>query len=255
MSDAPDIAIVLTAAIVVSPGSTAIEDAAERREQYLAALRFYTRFAPVYFLENSGYDLLNDRDFAAVPNARLRPIAAQEHESRGKGYREFHALDLWHANEIDPPSRILKITGRYLYTNIAALLEECKSTPRDVLLFDLYRHDRVALTSIFSVSWEDYGRYIQGSYREADDTAGAWIERIIYRALLSHGARSETFTHEPDAGGISGNSGRTMQASRLKFLLRQATRSLNRLFDRKSLYFRGTAFKPIKELVRKNSDW
>src|ERR1043165_2179358 len=121
-----DIAIILTGAIIVSPGSTAVEDAALRRRQYLASVRFYVQFAPVYFLENSGYDLLADADFASVPGLHLRQIAAQESEHRGKGYREFHALDMWYGDEPRPPARILKITGRYLVANIADILEECR---------------------------------------------------------------------------------------------------------------------------------
>src|SRR4051812_24120457 len=95
-----DVAIVLTAAIVPT-GLTAVADASERREQYLAAARFYARFAPVFFLENSGYDILNDQDFRAIKGLRLRPVAAQENGDRGKGYLEFHALDLWHESELE----------------------------------------------------------------------------------------------------------------------------------------------------------
>lgn len=247
------LAIVLTAAIIVSPGSTAVEEASARRAQYLSALRFYAQFAPVYFLENSGYDLFHDGEFTALPNVHLRSVTAGEDEARGKGYREFRALDTWYGGEKDPPRRILKITGRYLCANIPALLQECRAIPQDVLLFDLYRDDRVALTSLFSVSWEDYGRYIQGLYAQADDSSGAWIERLVYRSLLD--AKTRSFRHEPDIGGISGSSGRAMRASRVKFAARQAARSFNRLFDPRFLYFRGTAFKPMKELIRKQSDW
>jgi hypothetical protein len=248
-----DVAIVLTAAILVAPGSTAVEDASARRLQYLAALRYCARFAPVYFLENSGYDLLNDPEFSGIPGVQLRQIAAQEGEHRGKGYREFHALDLWHESEKPAPGRILKITGRYLLGNIATLLEECRLAPEDVMLFDQYKRDRFALTSVFSVSWTDYGKYIGGLYREADDASGSWIERIIYHTLRQHAAKSQSFRHEPDVGGISGSSGGRMQAGRLKFFLRQATRTINRLFDRKFLYLRGTALKPIKETLRQRS--
>lgn len=49
MSGAKDqTAIVLTAAIIVSQGSTAQTEAESRRQQYLAAARFYARFAPVF---------------------------------------------------------------------------------------------------------------------------------------------------------------------------------------------------------------
>jgi len=232
-------AIVLTAAIHVSRSADAVAQAAIRRQQYLTALRFYAGLAPVYFLENSGYDLLGDADFTSLAGVRLRQIPAQENEGRGKGYREFHSLDIWHETEEDPPARILKITGRYIFANIKDLLEECRQTPDDVLVFDRYKNDDIAITSLFSASWMDYGKYISGLYREVDDPQGLWIEHLAYRALA--GAPCRLFRHEPDVGGVSGSSGREMRTSRFKFFLKQVTRTVNRLFDGKFLYLRGTA--------------
>lgn len=242
------IAIVLTAAIIVSQGSTAQAEAETRRQQYLAAVRFYARFAPVFFLENSGYDILGDAEFAAIANVRLRPIAAQENEARGKGYREFHALDLWFDSEPEPPTRFLKITGRYIFDNIEALLEECEAAPPDNLLFDRYAADKVALTSIFFTSRSGYARYIRGLYRQVNDPEGVWIEHLAYRAL--EGAPCHSFRHEPDVGGISGSSGTSMKASRLKFALRQLVRSLNRHLDRRYLHLRGRSLASMKRFLR-----
>jgi hypothetical protein len=246
----PDIAIVLTAAIIVSTGPNAVTEADIRKQQYLTALRYYSRFAPVYFLENSGYDLLNDAEFTAIPGVRLRQIPAQANEGRGKGYREFHSLDLWYDAEAQPPARVLKITGRYLFANIADLLAECRDTPEDVLLFDRYGGDQMALTYIFSVSAAGYAKYLRGLYREVNDPDGVWIEHVVYRALAKHGAQCRLFRHEPDIGGISGSSGQEMRAGRFKFFLKQAARSVNRIFDRENLYFRGTAFGSAKRMIR-----
>jgi hypothetical protein len=251
MTSTPDTAIILTAAIIVSTSADAVAEAGVRRQQYLTALHYYTRFAPVYFLENSGFDLLNDAEFRNIPGVRLRPIPAQDNENRGKGYREFHALDIWYETEKDPPQRILKITGRYLVANIAELLAECRDVPAGTLLFDRYHHDRVALTSLFSLSWTDYAKYLRGLYREVDDPAGVWIEHIVYRALAKVPTSCCLFRHEPDVGGTSGSSGKEMRSGRVKFFLKQATRNVNRIFDYKYLYFRGTAFRFIKKLSSK----
>jgi hypothetical protein len=242
-----DVAIVLTAAIIVSRNSTAVEDAEVRRQQYLAAARFYSRFAPVFFLENSGYDLLGDRDFAAIPGVNLRPIAARDNEARGKGYREFHALDLWYDSEAKRPARFLKITGRYLFGNIEALLSECAAASEDLLLFDRYRFDQMALTSIFSVGWSSYARYLRSLYRQVDDPNGVWIEHLVYRSL--EGAPCRFFRHEPDVGGICGSTGTSMRANQLRYFLRQATRSVNQLADCKYLRLRGTALDPLRRLL------
>jgi hypothetical protein len=242
------VAIVLTAAIIVSQGSTAQAEAETRRQQYLTAVRFYARFAPVYFLENSGYDIVNDADFALVSGVRLRPISAQESEARGKGYREFHALDLWFDSEPEPPTHFMKITGRYLFANVEALLAECDAAPHDSLLFDRYIADKIALTSIFFTSRIAYARYIHGLYREVNDPHGVWIEHLVYRAL--EGAPCRSFRHEPDVGGVSGSSGTSMKASRLKYALRQGVRSINRIVDSKYLYLRGGTLKSMKRFLR-----
>lgn len=240
-------AIVLTAAIVVSQGSTAQTEAESRRQQYLAAVRFYACFGPVFFLENSGYNLLNDPDFTAIPGVRLRPIAAQENENRGKGYREFHSLDLWFDSEPEPPARFLKITGRYLFANVEALLSECAAAPEDTLLVDRYAGDRVALTSIFFASRAAYAQYIRGLYRQVNDPAGVWVEHLMYQALKE--APCNSFRHEPDVGGISGSSGASMRASGLKYVLRQAVRNINRIVDRNYLHLRGSSLKSVKRFL------
>lgn len=250
MSQDLDVTIVLSAAIIVSTGSTAVSDAAERRRQYLAAARFYTRFAPVFLLENSGYDLLNDAEFLAIPNLRLRPVAAQAGEARGKGYREFHSLDLWYDSETEKPRRLVKITGRYIFTNIAALLAECRAAPDDLLLFDRYHHDRFAVTGLFSVSWADYARLLKGLYRDVDDPAGTWIEHLVYAALDAQQAPCRFFRNEPDVQGINGTTGQPLRTSRLKYGLKSLLRAVNRLVDRRYLYLRGNVLMPVKRLIR-----
>jgi hypothetical protein len=250
MTPDTDIAIVLTAAIIVSGGTDAVAEAAVRREQYLTALRYYAKFAPVYFLENSGYDLLGDTSFTAITGVRLRPVPAEENEGRGKGYREFNSLDTWYDSEKEPLRRIVKITGRYLFANIADLLTECRAAAPDILLFDRNMSDRIAVTSLFSLSWPDYGAYLRGLYRDVNDLQGVWIEHVVYRALAERHANCRVFTHEPDICGVSGSSGREMRAGRGKFLLKQGARSLNRLFDKKFLYLRGTSFGRLKKMIR-----
>lgn len=250
MTPDTEIAIVLTAAIIVSGRSDAVAEAAVRREQYLAALQYYARFAPVYFLENSGYDLLSDSAFADIAGVRLRSISAHENEDRGKGYREFHSLDTWYENEKTPPARIVKITGRYLFANIADLLAECRAASPDILLFDRNHRDGVAVTSFFSLSWDNYGTYLRGLYRNVNDPQGVWIEHVVFSALTERHAKCRIFQHEPDIGGISGSSGQEMRTRRIKFAMKQALRTTNRLFDNRYLYFRGTSFGGVKKLFR-----
>jgi hypothetical protein len=245
----PDIAIVLTAAIIVSRGSTAVADVEVRRRQYLGAARHYAKFAKVYFLEHSGFDLYGDREFADIPAIKLRSLPVPDRDDRGKGYREFHGIDAWYDSETEPPERFLKVTGRYLCTNVDKLLEECRRVPRNVLLFDRYIQDRFAPTSIFSVSWPDYGRYLRGLYRVSNDPAGYWVEHAVFDALAPKDIECLSFEHEPDLAGISGSSNTEMKTSRFKYLLKQGVRSVNRFFDPRFLYLHGRTLRPLKRII------
>ena len=113
-----DLAIVLTGTIVPSAPFTVHNDPRIRRREYLEAIRFYSEFAPVYFLENSPYPLGDDAEFNQFPNVRLRQRPLSTKPERGKGYQEFEMIDGWLLNEPQPPRRWVKITGRYLYRNL-----------------------------------------------------------------------------------------------------------------------------------------
>jgi hypothetical protein len=245
----PDVGIVLTAAIIVSQGTTATHDITLRRQQYLDAARFYAKQGTVYFIEHTGYDLANDADFNSIPGIRLRAIGALEGESLGKGYREFQAMDIWYDTEKDPPARLLKITGRYIYSNIEDILAECRAAQPDIALYDVLIQDRIALTGIFSVSWADYRKYMHGIYRECNDAAGDWGERVTFRSLIRNNGNYRAFRHEPDVAGISGSSNKEMKTSRFKFAIKQAVRSVNRLFDPRHLYLRGTPLQALKKMI------
>lgn len=245
----PPFAIVLTAAINVGSGTTGVEDAGIRRAQYLTALRFYARYCPVYFLEHSEYNVLADAEFAAVQNAFLRSIAPTPVIDKGKGYREFHALDAWYDSEQNPPARFLKITGRYLFDNIADLVAEARRADADMALFDRYKPGRFALTSIFCVSWVDYGRYLRGLYRQADDARGRWIEHVVYEMIQACDMRAVLFRSEPDCRGISGSSNTEMRVSRLKYFLKCAARRVNRLLSDQFMFLRGNTLVGLKKLI------
>lgn len=244
----PELAIVLTAAIIVSGSNDAVAELAVRRQQYLTALQYYSKFAPVYFLENSGYDILSDAEFTRIPGVRIRSIAAHENESLGKGYREFHSLDTWYQGEKAPPGRIIKITGRYVLDNISDLLAECRAAAPDVLLIDRHRPDAIAVTSLFSLSWTSYEKYLLGLYLRVNDPQGVWIEHVVFSALAERNAKCRVFKHEPDISGISGSSGLEMRSSRKIFLIKQALRKMSALIDDRFIYFRGTSFSGVKKV-------
>jgi hypothetical protein len=231
------VAILLTGTVAPAVNFVAVNDIAERRRQYLAALRFYRDFAPVYFLENSDYDIMGDPEFAALDNVRIRKFAMRPETERGKGYQEFAMVDAWHDSEKEPPARFLKITGRYLLRNVEDFLSECRGATAPTLLVDRFPKSRIALTSVFSAGWNGYDRILKGLYRRMDDSAGVWAEHIFYDAL-SGNPDVRSFIHEPDLHGVSGSTGQGLHYPRWKWAAKQCLRRLNRVADSTLLYFR-----------------
>ena len=86
---ATTIPLVLTATIVPNDALGSHVDWQMRRREYLAALEFYRAASTVYFLENSSYDLLADRDFCELEGVALRKFEPSPDTQYGKGYLEF----------------------------------------------------------------------------------------------------------------------------------------------------------------------
>jgi hypothetical protein len=222
-----EVAIVLSGSIVPAVSFVAVTDVATRRGHYLDSLRFYREFGPVFFLENSSYDLLADPDFTRLDGVQLRKFSMLPGPERGKGYQEFAMLDAWRLQEHVPPARFLKVTGRYRFANVARLLEECVAAAPDEILIDRFRTGSVAITSLFSIGWRRYLDTIRGLYREMDDSRDIWAEHVVYRALAGD-PLVRNFAHEPDPRGISGTTAERLDVPAWKRAIRQVTRSVDR---------------------------
>ena len=88
-------AIVLTGTIVPNSNFTTYTNPQVRRAEYLAAIHYYSGFAPVYFLENSAYDLASDPEFISSEDVAIRKFPVSKFAERGKGFQEFEMLDAW----------------------------------------------------------------------------------------------------------------------------------------------------------------
>jgi hypothetical protein len=238
MSSAGSIPIVLTGTIVPNGIGGPQSDPGQRRAEYLEAIRFYRQFAPVYFLENSHFPLHEDSDFASAAGLYVRKFPLSSHPERGKGYQEFEMIDAWLAAEAQPPERWIKITGRYLVRNIAAVLEEWQHEPHAALLIDQTHRFTTARTHLFAVETTYYREWIQGLYRQCDDEAKQWIEYLLYRSLRTDPQRRfRVFTTQADLFALAGSSGKNMGSSPGMLALKKSLRRLNRLLDPRYLWY------------------
>jgi hypothetical protein len=233
-----DLAIVLTGTIIPNAPFTAHNDPRIRRQEYLTAINFYHRFAPVYFLENSTYPLEDDKEFNQFSNVMLRQRPVSASPERGKGYQEFEMVDGWLLNEPQPPRRWVKITGRYLYSNITTLLSDCRSEQSIGIIIDQCPQSRKARGYLFCVETGFYHNYLAGAYHDCDDFSGRWIEYVLYHRLSrAPASRVRLFAEEPRLSAISGSTGGNLETPPVKFAIKKILRRINYFLDRRRLWY------------------
>lgn len=232
-----DVGIVLTGTII--PNSTFVlhSNFKERKQEYLAAIKYYKDFAPVYFLENSTYPLVSDQDFIGIKNIFLRKFPASENLDRGKGYQEFEMINKWLKTENVIPKRFIKITGRYKILNFKNIFRECLAKKTDYLLIDRHKRSLLAMTRLFCMDTDYFKRYLMDIYLDCNDQNGDWVERVLYRKISAEKISSQIFSHEPLFVGIDGSTGAHLHAYCVKRLIKSFLRRVNYYFDKQHIFY------------------
>lgn len=232
------IPIVMTATVVPNVSGAASADPAERRGEYLRAVRFYSGLADrVFFLENSDYPLDEDPAFRDQKRLLIRKFPRSASPERGKGFQEFEMLDAWVASEADCPPCWIKVTGRYIVRNMDKILAECERDSGHSIIVDQTPRSEKARTSLFFAKTEFYRQRLRGLYRRCDDRSGAWIERIMFRELADLGSdQCRFFRSRPSLHAIAGGSGKTYPVCRTSGLLKDIGRAATRWVDSKYLW-------------------
>jgi len=231
----PDIAIILTGTIIPNSSLVVHSNPKLRRDEYIAAIKYYSQFCQVYFLENSDYDIFADPEFSSCNNVTLRKFPVSLEYLRGKGFQEFEMIDKWFETEKNTPKRFIKITGRYIIRNFQSLFDECSNLEEETCLIDLYRKPKVAISSLFIINSDNYSRYFKGAYLECDDQSGVYIEHILFKRINSSDLKTRFFKHVPRLDGISGSSGTKLSRYRIIYMIKDQKRILYNLFHFKFL--------------------
>lgn len=233
-----EIPIVLTATIIPNGVGTTSSDTERRLNEYLEALEFYLPIAPVFFLENSVYPLERHPEFRSTDRLRVRRFGPSARPERGKGYQEFEMLDGWMTSESAPPERWMKISGRYRILNVSRILAESRRDAGTRLIIDQLPRSRFARTYYFTARTDFYRREALGLYRQCDDPAGDWIERVLFRKLKAIPKdQVRFFRTQPLIRAVAGSSGAQFPTGRGQWMCKQFLRHLNRLVDRRYLWY------------------
>jgi hypothetical protein len=230
--------VVLTGTIIPNVTGATAMNAEKRLAEYRQVLQFCLQFAPVIFLENSGYPLERHPEFTESPRLRVHRFPPSASPERGKGFQEFEMLDAWLATEPQPPARWLKITGRYRLINLPALLAECRGEQRFPLLIDQLKRQEMARTYLFCTRTDFYVTHLKNLYRQCDDRSGDWIERVLFRELekLPVG-QVRFFKNQPRFQAQAGSSGKAFPTGKLQWFAKQGLRHINRLVDKRYLRY------------------
>lgn len=232
-----DIGIVLTGTIV--PNSTFVvhSDIDKRRLEYLEAIKFYKKFAPVYFLENSSYPLLSDPDFNDIKGVFLRKFPVSQYYNRGKGYQEFEMIKRWLETDSDIPRRFIKITGRYRILNFKNIFHECQCLPPSRFLIDRFLKSSKALTQLFYGDTDYYHNALSDFYLDCNDDNRNWAEFVFYQKMLAAKTDATIFRCEPLFKGMSGSTGADLYDGAIKHLIKSILRKLNRCLTKQYILY------------------
>jgi len=225
-----DAAICMTATIKPHTVFVSAVDAQERLSDYKKCIRFYLDQTnlPIYFLENSDFDISEDADFKAFDQTnRFHLLRFPPHPDigKGKGFQEFYTLDRFVKNHLSEEV-LIKVTGRYIVKNIADLLLQIQGQ----LSIDLHQKMKVAITGFFVVDKAIYLAHFYEKYKLADDTKGKFIEHVLYDEIVGSSLKSVTalLPQNPEYRGVSGSYGTSLERNKYKMLVRSVERKISR---------------------------
>lgn len=223
---------ILCMTATIRPNTTMVSraDVEERLADYKKCIRFYLDQTnlPIYFLENSDYDLSEDVDFKEYQaSKRFHLLRFESHPDteKGKGFQEFYTLDRFVKNHLEADV-LIKVTGRYVVKNIAKLIPHLKAP----LNIDLHRKMKVAITGFFAVDKSGYLDHFYEKYSLANDAEGRYIEHVLYDEIMHSDLKSKTqlLPENPQYRGVSGSYGGSLERNKYKMMVRGVERSLNR---------------------------
>jgi hypothetical protein len=227
------ICLLVTGTIVPNSNFVAHQNPAQRRSEYLKALKFYREMMkemPVFFLENSVYDFNEDKEFfefLKTNRITLLKFPVSDKFEEGKGYQEFEMIDTAADRLYGEFKGFIKVTGRYKVLNLDRIVLNGKSK----MIIDLHKKFKVAQTNVFYCDFDFYRRNFSGLYKKANDEGGMFIEKVIYNKLVNDHLLGSVkmFGENPQIQGVSGSYGGSLKRNPVKMMIRQMERKIFRM--------------------------
>lgn len=233
-----DIAIVLTGTIKPTTKYAKYRNWKKRREEYICALNFYSKFGKIFFLENSEYDIFNDKEFQNISNVVYRKFDKDLDDEHAIGYQEFKMLDDWIVHEKELPDRWIKLSGRYIMENFGQILQQINRSDKP-LIMDLNIEKKWADTYLFYIRSDFYFKHFFGKYKYV--TPYLDIEEILYRYLVYQKVLNEIniFRYEPIFSVVTSGLGKQKRKKGVikRFILNQLRKVNLKIYPYRIIYF------------------
>lgn len=199
-----DLPIVLTGTILANTSDNVLSYE-ERKADYLRAIKYYVQYAPVIFVENSGYNFDDSDGFYEIDNLKIIQFPKSGYYERGKGFQEFEMMDKFVESIKGEYDAFIKVTGRYIISDFEKIYTDVLTADRDFIIDTSYK-DKRAYTYMFYTTTIFYEKFIMGIYKKCDDRKPSKsIEDIMYSLL--QGIDTKQYRFFLNAYNILGKSG------------------------------------------------
>ncbi|MFT4855373.1 MAG: hypothetical protein ACI9UV_000176 [Algoriphagus sp.] len=181
--------ILLSATIKPHPLCIGRTDSKEREEDYYKAVFFYLKQGyPVVFVENSDFESERIKNLGRT-NSNFEYITFQSKESHlGKSKGEIEIINhaLIHSRLLSQIEYLIKITGRYIISNIDEVLLPTQDISKDVYI-NPTRNLRWADTRLIMMKKSFFHNYfLPTATKYLDEEKHIFMENIFMRSVLHY---------------------------------------------------------------------
>ncbi len=211
---------------------TRLQDSNIRLNQYKAAINFYLNNTDkqIIVAENTGYDFTNDfKEY--VENNRLECLTFDGNNYNkilGKGYGEALIINyvLNNSRLIEKNDLIIKITGRYIVSNIVQILSYIRNENYIYVNISKINGRFLCDSRLFVSPISALKEYFLPNKEMINDSLRCYFEHILYYSISlwqNNGGKVKEFRCPINFIGVTGSTGKMLSKhpqSCLKALLR-----------------------------------
>lgn len=204
-----------------------LTDVNQRLRQYIACIKWSvdnTLFKNIVFVDNSGYPVDTMMiEYASEKGKNLEWLSFIGNEKMitacGKGYGEGEIIEyaLRCSELLRKATYFCKLTGRLRVDNITRFTK--LADINKIYFWTIGLNCKIKLsdgieTRFYGMSIKVYRDVFIDAYKDVDDKAGMWLEKVFYRRYCTSAVESQSLFWYPDFSGQSGSMGVDYKMSR-----------------------------------------